>query len=691
MISRGNCMESGLQLAKVVDLKPAPPPPPSKEREINQKRLINKLNYINFQDGTILVNLRHTRFNRTMTLYARPQPCLGGRLECTWARPSNITRTLQNHVFDDILIPDQLAPWRVVPEVIAMDEQGATFLLPECGNQIGTRRVRRKACNDIAVDLFQNSAGFNGHLIDFTPVSFRVEITLSHPQNFYWINGTLPVQVHFRKENTLLYAGECRIIKQNSSQTTRSLVLQPINNSIPRYPSKEFRSTRMQLTPSPNIQFTHPITNHKIDLKVLNLSGTGFMVEEEEENATLLPGLVIPQLELSFAGIFRVSCKAQVIYSHLPGATNCSNPVRCGLAILDMSVQDHVMLLSLLNQTKDSNSYMCNRVDMDQLFNFFFETGFIYPEKYVHIQANKKSFKKTYQKLYTQAPALARHFTYQDNAGIHGHMSMLRFYENTWLAHHHAATHTGKVKNAGLHVLNQINSFSNDSHSLSSIHLNFMLAYYRPENKFPQKIFGGVSKFMGKRKGCSTDIFSYTHSKLTEDSFFSELPKNWILSEITATDLIELENFYEHHSGGLMITALDLEPGLMGQESLIKDYNQIGLKRGRQLVSLKNNGIFKAFFMVNISDTCLNMSDLTNGIKAIVLDSEGLDADIMKTTINILLKNNNMPEAPTLVYPTTYAEESKFEYEKRYTMWILNMQHLDSYLKFFEKLMAKIN
>lgn len=677
-------MESGLQLAKVLELKTPPTPaPPPKEREISQKRLINKLNYINFQDGTILINLRHTRFNRTLTLHARPQPCLGGHLECTWTRSADIARAMQSHEFEDILIPDQLAPWRVVPEVLEMNEQGAIFLLPESGNQIGTRRVRRKTCEDITVDLFQNSAGFRGHLVDFTPVSFRVAITLSPPQNFYWMNAALPVQVHFRKDNTLLYAGECRIIKQNSSQTTRSLVLQPVNSAVPRYPNKEFRSTRMTLTPSPNIQFLHPITNQKIDLKVLNLSGTGFMVEEEEENATLLPGLIIPQMELSFAGIFRVPCKAQVVYRHLPGASSTASPVRCGLAILDMAVQDHVMLLSLLNQTRDSNSYMCNWVDMDHLFDFFFETGFIYPEKYIHIQANKKVFKDTYAKLYTKAPNLARHFIYQDNAGIQGHMSMLRLYENTWLAHHHAANHLGKIKNAGLQVLDQANNFINESHTLSSIHLNFILCYYRPENRFPNKVFGGAARFIDDKKGCSVDSFGYFHAKSTNTT---KIDEPWTFSGTTLEDIAELEVFYETNSGGLMIPALDLEPDLLSQESLTLEYKKLGLIKKREIFSLKLNDHLKALFMVNISDTCLNMSDLTNCIKIFVVDSVGIDKEIFTSMVEHLLQLNKIKEAPILVYPTSFLDEKCIPVEKNYDMFILSMQHLDNYFNFIQKL-----
>lgn len=676
-------MESGLQIAKIVKFNPQPSACQQKEPEISKKRLVNRLNYINFQDGTILINFRHLRFNRTLSLLARPQPCLGDRLECTWFRPGNIARTLQSHAFEDILIPDQLAPWRVVPEVLAMDEQGITLLLPESGNQIGTRRVRRKACDAIAVDLFQNSAGFQGQLVDFTPVSFRVEITLSPPQNFYWVNVSLPVQVHFRKDNTLIYAGECRIIKQNSSQTTRSLVLQPIHSSFPRYPNKEFRSSRMQLTPSPNIQFIHPITTQKIDLKVLNLSGTGFMVEEEEENATLLPGMVIPEVELSFAGIFRVPCKAQVVYRHLTTATSNSNPVRCGLAILDMTAQDHVMLLSLLNQTKDCNSYMCNRVDMDQLFNFFFETGFIYPEKYLHIQSNKNNFRDTYQKLYTKSPSLARHFIYQDNVGIHGHMSMLRFYENTWMAHHHAAIHLGKIKNAGLQVLDQANNFINESHTLSSIHLNFILCYYRPENRFPHKVFGGAAKYINDKKGSSVDAFGYFHAKK------NDLPppeKEWRTAEVTLDDIQDLDVFYENHSGGLMMPALDLEPELLDQENISAEYKKLNLKRNRVLLSLKKNETLKAIIMVNISDACLNMSDLTNCIKIIIVDGCDIAKNVFESVINNVLTEHSITEAPILVYPCSYLKDEEISFEKTYNMFILNMQNLDKYFTFISKL-----
>ena len=129
---------------------------------------------------------------------------------------------------------------------------------------------------------------------------------------------------------------------------------------------------------------------------------------------------------------------------------------------------------------------------MDELWDFLFETGFIYPHKYAFIQKNKDEIKKTYEKLYPQNPHIARHFIYQEKGTIYGHMAMIRFCESAWMIHHHAARKSS-AKKAGLIVLDQIGRMINDSHRLYSLHMNYMLCYYRPDNKFPSRVFGGAA------------------------------------------------------------------------------------------------------------------------------------------------------------------------------------------------------
>ena len=54
---------------------------------------------------------------------------------------------------------------------------------------------------------------------------------------------------------------------------------------------------------------------------------------------------------------------------------------KCGLALLDMELEDYGRLSALLHQAKNRSSYISNVVDLDDLWNFFFKSGFIYPQK----------------------------------------------------------------------------------------------------------------------------------------------------------------------------------------------------------------------------------------------------------------------------------------------------------------------
>ncbi len=109
----------------------------------------------------------------------------------------------------------------------------------------------------------------------------------------------------------------------------------------------------------------------------------------------------------------------------------------------------------------------------------FLKPDLFIPDKYAAIQKNKKQIKETYAKIYTQNPQIARHFIYQDKGTIYGHMAMLRFYDSAWMIHHHAARKSALNK-AGLIVLDQIGRMINDSHRLYSLHMDYMICYYRP-------------------------------------------------------------------------------------------------------------------------------------------------------------------------------------------------------------------
>ncbi len=661
---------------------------PDPARSIGKPQLINKLNAINFQDGTVLVNFSHLKYDKTITLKARPQPCMGDLVDCLWMSGESIIQSLQAYRFENILITSGQKLLQVEPEVIRIDAEGISVLLPESCREISSRKARRYPCEGITVQLIQNSTVFSGALMDFNGFSFRVKLTAAPPQTFDWINPEYPVNVIVSDATAPIYSGECNIIRHTHGQNTRNYILEPLTQAIQRFKQKEFRSERYVLTPTPNIVSRHPFTKMRLDLKVVDLSGAGFSVEEDAYNTMLLPGMILHELDLSFADSYKIKCSAQVVFRKEMVDPNGEKWIKSGLALLDMDIGDHLKLISMLHQAKNKNSYICNDVDLDALWNFFFETGFIYPDKYAAIQKNKKKIKETYAKIYTRNPHIARHFIYQEKGTIFGHMAMIRFYESAWMIHHHAARKSALNK-AGLIVLDQIGRMINDSHRLYSLHMDYMMCYYRPDNKFPSRVFGGAARNIDDPKGCSLDDFAYQQFNNPQRST-SELPEDWRITDTQSEDLQELAGFYEHISGGLMLEALDLKPEKLGCQELSREYAKIGLTRERKLLSLKHNNQLKAVFLVNRSDVGLNLSDITNCVKAFVTDSQDFSAEIFEAAIAEIAAITEKRDFPTLIYPAVYADENDIPYEKTYNIWVCSLQYSDAYFRYLKRLVRFI-
>ena len=658
----------------------------NKLKSTPRSTLVNKLNYLNFQDRTILVNLIHKKYGSVLSISAKPLPCSGERLDCVWSKTAD-PWIIKSHTFQNLFITDGKKCLLVDPQLISIDEKGISFLLPETCSESFSRTTKRQTCEGVQVQFTQSSAIFRGYLLDCSPVSFRVQVTAPTAHAFQWINSTSSVNLQLHANNEFLYSGECRIIRQTLNQTNGIFVLTPVNDRIQRYKPKLFRSTRYALIPSPNAVFIHPFTGRTSSLKTIDLSGSGFSVEESAVNSMLFAGLIIPELELSFAQSFTIKCRVQVVYRNTSVNGEKDGLVKCGLAILDMAMEDHVRLLSLLYQVDNKNSYVCTNVDMDTLWNFFFETGFIYPEKYAFFQTNKSEVKRLYEMLYNHNPGIARHFIYQEKGSILGHMSMVRCYENSWLIHHHAASKAESMK-AGIIVLKQASSYLNDLNHLHSAHLKYVFCYFRPENKFPNRVFGGCTKEINDPRGMSLDKFAYFHYQKILNNYVP-LSGTWALTETCSEDFAELKRFYEHVSGGLMLDAFDLHPETVPPDGLAREYRQLGFKKEKRLYSLLEGGELKALVLANITDIGLNMANLTNCVTVIVID-ESLPRHFIESTLLQVAGEYEHQEMPVLIYPVSYAESVSLPIEKTYSLWIFNLEYLDHYFKFCDTFFSSI-
>nr|WP_226377611.1 GAF domain-containing protein [Citrifermentans bremense] len=505
-------------------------------RSISKSHLVNRLNYLNFQDLTVLVSLRHEAYDDAISLRACPQPCAGERLDLVWAEIPSLKQLLKTYRFEYLLIADGRKYLVVNSELLTINEEGVSLLLPAACREFQARKIKRHPAREISVQLIQHGVTFDCQLVDFTPVSVRATGSLRSAETLMWVNTESPVHLRLVRDGEVIYSGNFSIHSRQLSGKSCSFVLRQLDSNIQRYRTKKYRNARQQLVPSPNIVFEHPLIDKRVNRKMADISGTGFAVEEGEGDSVLMAGMMLPDLKISFAHGFSLKCLAQVVSRNAAGGEE-EGSVRCGLAILDMEIHDHVKLLSILHQVANRKSYVSAEVDLDELWDFFFETGFIYPGKYAHFQANKESIKETYAKLYTHTPQIARHFIYLDRGIILGHLAMVRFYPNSWLIHHHAARKSVSIK-AGLAVLDQVSRYLNELESFAFAHLRYVYCYYRPDNKFPSRVFGGFAKKHQDQSSCSLDLFSYAFHHGNGGP--AALPKPWEFGESSRFDVAAL-------------------------------------------------------------------------------------------------------------------------------------------------------
>lgn len=644
-----------------------------------RESLVNRLNYCHFMDSILLIHARNDIDQSLLSFKAKPEPCIGDSLSCIWSDPDEIKPFLGNLTFTEntVVLGEKMVSFQA--RFLHADDRGIKFGLPDEGWEVVSRRVQRNQCNGLRVIIRQNSCSLQGILMDFSAISFRVKIIVDQFSHCDELSPDDHVEVTFFRGNETLFSGKCSILMHNHDGEFHYYILEPSSSQVKRFEPKEYRSTRQELVPQPNIFFTHPLTGQKIELKVSDISGSGFSVEENFNNAVVMPGMIVPDLEMIFSKSLRFPCVAQAVYQKKIYNDDKITVLRHGFVIIDMDNKCHTELSSILHQAKNQNSYVCNTVDVERLWSFFFETGFLYPGKYIFLRDKIDEIKKTYMRLYTQNPTFTKHFIYQRNGIILGHMSMLKVYNKSWMIHHHAARKSSMIK-AGLAVLQQIGRYTLDYHRLKSSDMEYLICYYRPQNGFPAHVFGGAASQINNKRACSVDEFAFIHYSIrsTDDR---QLPYGWTLQESDESDFLKLNDYYKDASDGLMLQALDLQFSHAKKLSLQEEYRSQGFVFERTRLSVKKDGKTAALVNVNKTDTGINLSDLTNSVMVFILDETLFQGNSFNQVMDYVYSLYQKENAPLLMYPRSSAERLDIHYEKIYNLWILKTEFSDLYFK----------
>jgi hypothetical protein len=646
-------------------------------KTIDQKKLINILNHHHFISSPLFVLLKHPVYQNSLLVKAHPEPCLGNQLTCRWDESYFQYKLNSHHPLCLIIISN---PHMItVPfSLLWSDNDSFTIELPERSHALNQRQSQRYPCSGVTAILIQSDFVVTGELIDFSSTAFRIKTGSETLQHHCWFNPDVSVSIRLLSNGITIYSESCRCIRwQDDHDTSKEIVFASECLHISRFPAKKIRNPRRQINPPLTAVFDHPFIKKKFQRDIFDISSTGFSIRYKPDDEIFMPGMMIPDLSILLAGIFIANCTAQIIYRRME-----EKDIQYGVAILDMDIHSYSRINHLLGINTDPKISVSTKVDMDALWEFFFQAGFIYPEKYGFFQANRKNFIETYRKLYQENPEIARHVTYNRNGRICGHISMIRAYERTWLIQHHASR-PNENKLAGFAVLRQMMLFLHGMYQFSSARMDYVISFFQPENKFPDRVFGGFARDINNPQACSLDLFTYL--TLSASSPKKDLPQEWMLRESTPVDLWELEQFYKHHSGGLFLNILRSGKSDPGNESLDKIFERLGFLRKWQTFSLLYQNYLKAVFIVDQSDKVINMSGLLNCIKVLVINSGGLNFELLSLASTKLGRVYNLDKITLLIYPASIIEASDISYNKQYQLWITDMRYSNHFMDYVQK------
>ncbi|HDQ03701.1 MAG TPA: hypothetical protein ENN23_03895, partial [Deltaproteobacteria bacterium] len=210
------------------------------QRPWNQKKLVNKLNHLNFIDSYAHLICRHRESSRLILIKAYPQPCVKDVLSCRLDLTEKMSDFQNQFIIEVLMIDDGLIAAIAQTELISMEEDLCTIKLPDQARLIQTRKTRRYYCRDIICELSQNGLRRKGALVDFTPMAMSVIV--SDLEGLSGFDLKQNIHIDLSNEQTNIFSGPCICIRNGMDTPDGRVVFSPTQTKMERFPKRKMRN-----------------------------------------------------------------------------------------------------------------------------------------------------------------------------------------------------------------------------------------------------------------------------------------------------------------------------------------------------------------------------------------------------------------------------------------------------------------
>ncbi len=435
-------------------------------------------------------------------------------------------------------------------------------------------------------------------------------------------------------DHLILYSGnktvldtKGKIIKMQKNENIDSALVNPYLYVI------QFTSPSLEKKEDPPRQATtdhfkldiyvkafHPVlTDHVIYSKVSTISKADFSITLENIEAPIIPRMILDkcQIQLPFKKELNISIKILSVIK----TKNEQGEFR--YIITSQFLNRNLILLNFINQIfqlgVDLRLSHLKEEELEKLWCFFFQVGFIYTEKRKQLEPYTQDILSTYEKIVKSNTPIFRSILLKKQGHIIGHCCSVLFFDRSWLMQH-AASLNQTNENVIQTVMHGILNHLVDDAKSKLTDGQYLFAHYRPNNVFVSIIYEEPAFVINDLNKCGIHEYIFCLRKTyasSDHSFFDHSSNHSILVyEAKEEDFFCLENLlisqgYHHH---ILMEGLNAEN--LYDLSVQKEYKRIGLYRYRRILiatSLKTGD--KAFAVCNYCSPGISLSELTNSFK----------------------------------------------------------------------------
>ncbi len=381
--------------------------------------------------------------------------------------------------------------------------------------------------------------------------------------------------------------------------------------------TRRWHPRRAQLTAT----MSSPLLASPIHRTVYDLSVAGLSFEATARDVLPL-GMHFDRIEITL-GTVTLQLRGRILNLALSG-----NTPRYGVKLEDLDEFERNYLADFIVRARYPGVENGREISFAELWQFFRDSGFVYPEKEAVLAPLMPKVREVYGALNARPHSISRSVAIRKDDQLVGYCAGLQAYHGTWMFHHLAAlpgNASGAVLSMG--VVEQL---------MQSVEYNYFRMWFFADASFPRRLFGGFARKVAEANESSLRYFAHFHVPV--DRRFGGESTNLEVSEATDDELFVVERYFIGHEQPITIHSEDLTARGLRLDAVHQMYRQEGLERRRHVIAARLQGVMVGFALAEASSPGLNLSEALSSFQLFLLPSnEAIREDVHRALLDAAL------------------------------------------------------